>query len=62
MRAVVDMEETSKKVRSIVITELPYQVNKAELTIKIADLVKNKVIEGISNIKDESDKKGMRLL
>jgi DNA gyrase subunit A len=41
---------------------LPYQVNKADLTIKIADLVKNKIIDGISNIKDESDKKGMRLV
>lgn len=61
LRAVVDVEET-KKGTSIVITELPYMVNKAELTIKIAELVRNKVIEGISNIKDESDKKGMRLV
>ena len=37
-------------------------MNKAELTIKIADLVKNKIIDGISNIRDESDKKGMRLV
>ena len=41
---------------------MPYQVNKAELAIKIADLVKNKIIEGITNIRDESDKKGMRLV
>lgn len=61
VRGVVDIEET-KKGTSLVITELPYQVNKAELTIKIADLVKNKVIEGITNIRDESDKKGMRLV
>ncbi len=61
LRAVIDVEET-KKGTSLIITELPYMVNKAELTIKIADLVRNKVIEGISNIKDESDRKGMRLV
>lgn len=61
LRGVVEVEET-KKGTALVITELPYQVNKAELTIKIADLIKNKVLEGISNIKDESDKKGMRLV
>lgn len=61
LRAVVDEEET-KKGTSLVVTELPYLVNKAELIIKIADLVKNKVVEGISNIRDESDKKGMRLV
>lgn len=61
LRAVVDIEET-KKGTSLIITELPYQVNKAELIIKIADLVKNKVIEGISNIRDESDKDGIRLV
>lgn len=61
LRAVIDVEET-KKGKSIVITELPYQVNKAELAIKIADLVKDKTIEGISNIKDESSKKGIRLV
>ncbi len=61
LRAVVDIEET-KKGSSLVVTELPYQVNKSELTIKIADLVKNKVVDGISNIRDESDKRGMRLV
>lgn len=61
LRAVVDVEET-KKGTSLVVTELPYMVNKAELTIKIAELVRNKIIEGIANIKDESDKKGMRLV
>ncbi|AXK60311.1 DNA gyrase subunit A [Candidatus Chromulinivorax destructor] len=61
LRAVVAEEET-KKGTSLVITELPYQVNKSELIIKIADLVKNKMIEGISNIRDESDKRGMRLV
>ena len=61
VRGVVEVEET-KKSTSLVITELPYQVNKAELAVKIADLVKNKVVDGISNIKDESAKKGMRLV
>lgn len=61
LRGVVDIQET-KKGTSLIITELPYQVNKAELAIKIADLVKEKVIDGITNIKDESDKKGMRLV
>ncbi len=62
LRGVVTEEEDSKKGTRLVITELPYQVNKAELIIKIADLVRNKAIEGISNIRDESDKKGMRLV
>ncbi|MBT3455735.1 DNA gyrase subunit A [bacterium] len=61
LRAVVDIEENKKR-EAIVITELPYQVNKSELIIKIADLVKNKVVEGISNIRDESDKRGMRVV
>jgi DNA gyrase subunit A len=61
VRAVVEIEET-KKGSSLVITELPYQVNKAELAVKIAELVKNKVIDGITNIRDESDRKGMRLV
>lgn len=62
LRGVAEFEEKQGKGASIVITQLPYQVNKADLTIKIADLVKNKIIDGISNIKDESDKKGMRLV
>jgi len=61
VRGVVDIEETKKGSR-LIVSELPYQVNKAELAIKIANLVKNKVIEGISNIRDESDKRGMRLI
>ncbi len=61
LRGVVEVEET-KKGSALVVTELPYQANKAELTIKIADLVKNKIIEGVTNIRDESDKKGMRLV
>ncbi len=61
LRGVVETEETKKATR-LIITELPYQVNKAELAIKVAGLVRNKVIEGITNIKDESDRKGMRLI
>lgn len=61
LRAVVEQEETKKGAR-LIVTELPYQVNKSDLIIKIADLVKNKVIDGISNIRDESDKRGMRLV
>ncbi len=61
LRGVVDIEET-KKGTSLIVRELPYQVNKADLAIKIADLVKNKVIDGITNIKDETDKRGMRLV
>lgn len=62
LRGIVETEETSKGGQALVITELPYQVNKAELAIKIADLVKNKIIDGITNIRDESNKKGNRLV
>jgi DNA gyrase subunit A len=56
--------ETSEKLnkQTIIITELPYQVNKARLLEKIAELVKDKKIEGISEIRDESDKDGMRVV
>ncbi|HMV23248.1 MAG TPA: DNA gyrase subunit A [Saprospiraceae bacterium] len=55
--------ETSEQGReSIIITEIPYQVNKANLVIKIAELVNEKKIEGISDIRDESDRKGMRIV
>lgn len=62
LRGVVEIEEEVKKGAFLIITELPYQVNKAELIIKIASLVRAKVIDGITNIKDESDRKGMRLV
>ncbi len=55
--------ETSKSGKeSIIITEIPYQVNKANLIEKIADLVKEKVIEGIADLRDESDKDGIRVV
>ncbi|HBA25300.1 MAG TPA: DNA gyrase subunit A, partial [Gammaproteobacteria bacterium] len=48
--------------QSIVVTELPYQVNKAKLIGKIAELVKDKRIDGITGLRDESDKDGMRMV
>lgn len=56
--------ETNKKVdrTSIVFTEIPYQVNKAKLIERIADLVREKTIEGISDLRDESDRDGMRIV
>jgi DNA gyrase subunit A len=59
-RSHIEGEEGAKQ--SIVVTELPYQVNKARLLEKIADLVKDKKIEGISTLRDESDKDGMRMV
>src|SRR4029434_9075402 len=47
---------------NIVVTEIPYQVNKARLIERIADLVQNKKIEGISDLRDESDRDGMRIV
>jgi DNA gyrase subunit A len=61
VRGVIESEETEKGT-SLVITELPYQVVKSELVSKIAHLVKDKIIEGISNIRDESNKKGIRVV
>jgi DNA gyrase subunit A len=58
VRGVVHIEDEESVKPSIVITEVPYQVNKADLITKIADLVKNRVIEGISNIRDESSNRG----
>ncbi len=59
-RSHVEGEEGAKQ--SIVVTELPYQVNKARLLEKIAELVKEKKIEGITELRDESDKDGMRMV
>lgn len=61
MRGVADIEET-KSGFQIIITEIPYQVNKATLVEKIADLVKEKKVEGIKNLRDESDKDGVRVV
>ena len=54
--------ETKGERESIVVSEIPYQVNKARLTEKIAELVRDKKIDGISQIRDESDRRGMRLV
>ncbi len=62
VRAKHHIEGEEGKKQSIVITELPYQVNKANLLEKIADLVKEKRIEGITELRDESDKDGMRMV
>src|SRR5258706_770632 len=63
MRAKPDIEVSKKGDRSsIVISEIPYQVNKARLIERIADLVREKTIEGISDIRDESDRDGMRIV
>ena len=63
MRAKAEIEPMKKGDRSqIVITEIPYQVNKARLLERIADLVRDKTIEGISDIRDESDRDGMRVV
>ena len=62
VRAVTEIEETNKGRQQIIVTEIPYQVNKARLIEKMADLVKEKRIEGISEIRDESNRKGMRIV
>jgi DNA gyrase subunit A len=62
VRARIDIEEDSKGRQSIIVTELPYQVNKANLLEKIAELVKEKRVEGITELRDESDKDGMRMV
>ena len=63
MRGVISVEEQKKSGKSsIIITEIPYQVNKARLIEAIAGLVREKKIEGISDIRDESDREGMRIV
>jgi DNA gyrase subunit A len=62
IRAKVHTEDLRGNREAIVVTELPYQVNKATLVEKIADLVRDKRIDGISDMRDESDRQGMRLV
>ena len=63
IRARTEVEDLGKRNReAIIVTELPYQVNKARLIEKIAELVRDKKIEGISELRDESDKDGMRIV
>lgn len=62
LRAIAEIEEMSRGRNRIVVTELPYQVNKANLIEKIAELVRDKRLEGISDLRDESDREGMRMV
>jgi len=62
VRARTHIEETERGRMSIIVTELPYQVNKAELVKKIAELARDRKIDGISEVRDESDRRGMRML
>ena len=62
MRAKAEIEETKSGREVIIVTEIPYQVNKADMIRKTAELVNDKKIEGISDIRDESDRNGMRVV
>jgi DNA gyrase subunit A len=62
VRALAAVEEIKKDRQAIIVTEIPYMVNKAALLEKIADLVKEGTIEGISDLRDESDREGMRVV
>ncbi len=62
VRGIAEITDGSKGKSQIIITEIPYQVNKAEMVAKIAELVKDKKIVGISDLRDESDKDGMRVV
>jgi len=62
MRGKVAVETTGRDREALIITEIPYQVNKASMVEKIADLVREKRIEGISDLRDESDRDGMRVV
>lgn len=62
LRAKVEIEQKSNGKEVIIVRELPYQVNKAKLVEKIAELVRDKKIDGITDLRDESDRKGMRMV
>ena len=62
VRSRAEIEELPKGKQQIVVTEIPYQVNKAKLVERIAELVKDKRIEGISDLRDESNRNGMRIV
>lgn len=61
IRGTIDIETSKKDRENLIITSIPYQVNKSALITRIAELVNDKVIEGISELRDESDRKGMRI-
>ncbi|MDD9329754.1 MAG: DNA gyrase subunit A, partial [Bartonella sp.] len=62
MRAKVDIEEIRNNRQAIIVSEIPYQINKATMIEKIAELVRDKRIEGISDLRDESDRDGYRVV
>ncbi|MEO1369811.1 MAG: DNA gyrase subunit A, partial [Acidobacteriota bacterium] len=62
MRARADFEEIGRDRQAIIVNEIPYQVNKAKLLEKIGELVRDKRIEGISDLRDESDRRGIRIV
>ncbi|MCX5998661.1 MAG: DNA topoisomerase 4 subunit A, partial [Chloroflexi bacterium] len=62
IRAKADIEDLPKGRSQIIVTEIPYQTNKAELVERIANLAKDKKVEGISELRDESDREGMRIV
>lgn len=62
MRAKAEIEESKNGREAIIVNEIPYQVNKSNLIISIADLVKDKKIDGISDLRDESDRDGIRIV
>lgn len=62
IRAKTEIEETKRGGFQIIVSEIPYQVNKAELILKIAELIKDKKIEGIKDLRDESDREGLRIV
>ena len=62
MRGKAEIEEMSSGRSAVIVTELPYQVNKAQMVARIADLVKDKKMEGISDLRDESDRHGIRVV
>jgi len=62
MRAKVDIEEIRKDRQALIVTEIPYQVNKSRLVEQIADMVRSKKVEGIGDLRDESDRHGVRVV
>ncbi len=62
MRAKAAIEQVGKDRENIVVTEIPYQVNKAKLIERIADLVQSKKLDGVADVRDESDREGMRIV
>jgi DNA gyrase subunit A len=62
MRAKVALENLTKEKQAIIVTEIPYQVNKSKLIERIAELVNEKIVDDISDVRDESDRDGMRIV